>query len=301
MLKTQLRILTQCLLVLGVGALAMFLQIREGIPLWVGYVLCLAVGCAWRLWSRSKRRRSTAPEPTIAFEDGDLSPSIHEWLEAATHGLGEMAKRRISKDIGSHYFDARAAAIEEGLPTLEAELRAVKTLGNPRSARRGFRKVYLTKREEAWIKKNYSPGSSQERFAKDMAPAQAILGILALFLLAFSVLVGGGPINGIMIIIVLALMFVVLGVGTSLQYRWMRQGRTRRAKVTELLGCGFVGFAVSPAMLLTHSLDNYPFSKMGMAALPFFCAFSIVLGLRTLGKLPKELSAEERRFFKRES
>ena len=184
---------------------------------------------------------------------------------------------------------------------LEAELRAVKTLGNPRSARRGFRKVYLTKREEAWIKKIYSPGSSPERFAKDMAPAQAILGMLALFLLAFSVLVGGGPINGIMIIIVLALMFVVLGVGTSLQYRWMRQGRTRRAKVTELLGFGFVGFAVSPAILLSRSLDNYLYMQMLMAALPFYCAYLIVRVLRTLGKLPKELSAEERRFFKRES
>ena len=241
----------------------------------------------------------------MTTHDEDLHPSIRVWLDSATRGLGVMAKKRIVKDIGSHYFDARAAAIEEGLPALDAELRAIKTLGNPRSARRGFREVYLTKREETWIRKIYSPGTTRKRSAEDMAPIPLLSGMLlcGMFLLgstAFEFLVKGESISGFSV--TLYLMFVVAGACTWLQYRWMHRGWARRAKATELLGLGILGFIVFPVMIvLSRSSDNFQWILTALASTSAFCAFAIVLGVRTLGKLPKELSAEERRFFERES
>ena len=299
MRETVLRILKFFLFVFVYAVLGVPLMISAGIPIWAYILILPPAFFAWDLWSDRKRRRARASELLRATEHENLCPQMGEWLDSATRGLGVMAKTRIAKDIASHFFDARAAALEEGLPAPEAELRAIKTLGNPRSAHRGFRKVYLTKREEAWIRKIYCPGTTRERLAKDMAPVMVGLGILMLGLFAYGYLVDGERHAGTMMI---GLMIAILGVTTWLQYRWMQQGRPRWAKTTELIALGFVGLILVPVMLVQNiDLDTSLFYKMAIAPIPFFSACLIVLGVRTLLKLPKELSAEERRFFKRES
>ena len=291
MRETVLRVLKHFFFIFSLLLLGIVLMFSKGIPIWAYFLVIMVAYNAWYLWSQRKRRRDRANELTQALEHEDLSPSMHEWLDSATRGLGVIAKKRIAKDIGSHYFDTRAAAVEEGLPAPEAELRAIKTLGNPRSARRGFRKVYLTKREETWIRKIYSPSTTHERRAQDMAPVQVAIGILILGLVARGYLVGGERPLGFLMMI--GLLSIVIGATTWLQYRWMQQGRPRRAKVTELLALAFVAFILVPVMLVQSSdSDTSLFYKMAIAPMPFFSAYFIVLGVRTLAKLPKELSAE---------
>lgn len=304
MRETVLRILKFFLFVFVYAVLGVPLMTIAGIPNWAYFLIIPPAFFAWDLWSDRKRRRARASELLRATEHENLCPQMGEWLDSATRGLGVMAKTRIAKDIASHFFDARAAALEEGLPAPEAELRAIKTLGNPRSARRGFRKVYLTKREEAWIRKIYCPGTTRERLAKDMAPVLVVIGILIpVGLFAYGYLVYGERHEGMMMFVLLfGLLFVVGGVNTLLLDRWMQQGRPRRAKVTELIILGFVGLILVPVMLVQSiDLDTSQFYKMALAPIPFFFVCYIVLGVRTLRKLPKDLSAEERRFFKRES
>lgn len=69
------------------------------------------------------------------------------WLDVATAGLSDQACARVLEEIGAHFEDAVAAAMQRGLDEGEAAQRAVKALGSPRRARRRLRRTYLTRNQ----------------------------------------------------------------------------------------------------------------------------------------------------------
>ena len=69
---------------------------------------------------------------------------LNDWLRVATAGLSDDSRARIRDEIGDHFYDAIEEGLGAGLPTEAAAERAVESLGNPRTARRAFRRTYLT-------------------------------------------------------------------------------------------------------------------------------------------------------------
>ena len=63
---------------------------------------------------------------------------LDDWLERATNGLCAEAADRVREEIESHYAESVASLIENGARPGAAELEAIKQLGSPYKARRGF-------------------------------------------------------------------------------------------------------------------------------------------------------------------
>ncbi len=74
------------------------------------------------------------------------------WIVLATDGLVAPARERIKQEIEAHYADAVARHVTGGLPRAMAEARALDELGDIDVAAKGFRKRYLTEKEEAWLR-----------------------------------------------------------------------------------------------------------------------------------------------------
>jgi hypothetical protein len=70
--------------------------------------------------------------------------SVWNWLKIATEDLCNHSKSRIALEIESHYNEAVSEYLAEGRPKRGAELLALEQLGNPKKARKSFRKKHLT-------------------------------------------------------------------------------------------------------------------------------------------------------------
>jgi hypothetical protein len=81
---------------------------------------------------------------------------LEGWLEIATEGLAGPARRRIRREIESHFSEAVSSHVEAGLAESTAQTTALNELGNPQDAARRFRKYYLTEAEsnrlEWWVR-----------------------------------------------------------------------------------------------------------------------------------------------------
>jgi hypothetical protein len=85
------------------------------------------------------------------------SKNLDEWLKIATGEVwaGELAgpaKERIKLEIKSHFEDAVAAHLAEGLTEAEAQARALADLGDAHAARKRFRKTHLMEWEANSLK-----------------------------------------------------------------------------------------------------------------------------------------------------
>jgi len=69
---------------------------------------------------------------------------LSRWLSIATKGLSDESKARVHEEVTAHFHDAIDERIRAGLAEDIAAEQAVEGLGNPRRARRGFRRTYLT-------------------------------------------------------------------------------------------------------------------------------------------------------------
>jgi len=83
---------------------------------------------------------------------GKRPPStVEEWLAIATRGLCDDARERISAEIRQHISvaanDCRGRAAHDTDTLTQTERDMVASLGDPREARREFRKTHLTKNE----------------------------------------------------------------------------------------------------------------------------------------------------------
>lgn len=72
---------------------------------------------------------------------------IQTWLDIACIELCDDAKVTISSEINAHYTDAYESATALGLAPRDAAHHALRSLGDPYMARKGFRKVHLTSDE----------------------------------------------------------------------------------------------------------------------------------------------------------
>jgi hypothetical protein len=71
---------------------------------------------------------------------------LDDWIERATKGLAPEAVERVREEIHEHYDESVAALTEAGLSRGAAELEAIKRLGSPYKARRGYLRAYPTRR-----------------------------------------------------------------------------------------------------------------------------------------------------------
>lgn len=77
--------------------------------------------------------------------------SLYSWLSAATRGLCEDAKARITAEIKAHVQEGLARFQQEDVPEDVAYFKAVAELGNPRKSRREFKRIHLTEREARYL------------------------------------------------------------------------------------------------------------------------------------------------------
>jgi hypothetical protein len=88
------------------------------------------------------------PAPVADFADLEAEHAqLCEWLRAATKGLVASAKERIRMEIETHYTEAVAAHVADGLSETDAKMAAVAKLGDARAAAKRFRKEHLTAEE----------------------------------------------------------------------------------------------------------------------------------------------------------
>ena len=73
------------------------------------------------------------------------------WLHTATSALCDQARTRIAVEVRAHYADLVEAHLAEGMPLLDARLKALEDLGDGKVAARRFRKQHLTKNDEKSI------------------------------------------------------------------------------------------------------------------------------------------------------
>ena len=85
-------------------------------------------------------------------EPTDARHELAAWVVLATPGLVTPARERIQQEIEAHYADAVARHLAAGAPPAAAEARALDELGDLHAAAKGFRKRYLTEKEETWLR-----------------------------------------------------------------------------------------------------------------------------------------------------
>ena len=71
--------------------------------------------------------------------------NLYAWLKVATKGLSDDSRARIRDEITDHFQQALDDGMRAGLSEDDAAQRAVEGLGSPKSARRAFRRTYLTR------------------------------------------------------------------------------------------------------------------------------------------------------------
>lgn len=80
-----------------------------------------------------------------------------DWLAVATEGLCDEAQRRIRAEIMDHYAEVMEGLRAGGVAEDDSRHEALASLGDPRVARRAFRRTYLTTREAEVLKGLRSP------------------------------------------------------------------------------------------------------------------------------------------------
>lgn len=79
------------------------------------------------------------------------------WVQIATAGLCDEARRAIECEIMAHYEQALAEmSLHDVAPRVAVES-SLQSLGDPVRARKGFRRVHLTALERRWLSPNFTP------------------------------------------------------------------------------------------------------------------------------------------------
>ncbi len=93
---------------------------------------------------------------------------LSQWIRIATDGLSDESQRRVLEEITAHFHDAVEDGMSRGQTEEAASEEAVKNLGNPRAARRAFRRTYLTR--------------YQDRIVRDLIAPRKIIWLLRIYL-----------------------------------------------------------------------------------------------------------------------
>ena len=81
---------------------------------------------------------------------------LDDWIGRATKGLCAEAAERVREEIESHYAESVASLMEHGAQPGAAELEAIKRLGSPYKARRGYLAAYPTVGEMQQFKRSFA-------------------------------------------------------------------------------------------------------------------------------------------------
>jgi hypothetical protein len=73
--------------------------------------------------------------------------ALETWLKEATQGLAAESAAKVRREIGEHYEAAREATVAGGSSAADAELLALRSLGDARTANCQYRQVLLTSAE----------------------------------------------------------------------------------------------------------------------------------------------------------
>ena len=80
-------------------------------------------------------------------------PALERWLEVATKNLAEEGKTRVRAEIETHFEELAADSDAAGKSFDESGREAILSLGDPKRAHTGFKKVFLTEKEVAQLQK----------------------------------------------------------------------------------------------------------------------------------------------------
>lgn len=215
-----------------------------------------------------------------------LPAPLQDWLAVATRGLGEDSRRRIAQEVSAHYGDALTELESVGTP--DAERQALASLGDPGSARRGFRRAYLSARQEAWI---HQVEKHEQNSLWRVRPAFIVVcGVIMLMTLAYEHWYENEGVSPYQVLVGFG--FVTTGMIEILVRDRIRVGRLRRAKILEIALIVVLGVGFFPAMMV--------FASPGLPALWWTGMIVMIVGslvwagleVRTIRKLPQHLEDE---------
>ncbi len=154
------------------------------------------------------------------------SRGLQSWLDAATDGLCDAAKERISDEIRGHYAEAKAAEMARGRCEDEAHRIALAALGDAKRARKAFRRTYLTEKEAKTLARVANPSE----LMKDLRRLMKLVVLFLLFHLGWLVYEGTqeGAVNDWLLVVstasVLVCNLILLWICPGLveQRRWRR-------------------------------------------------------------------------------
>lgn len=179
--------------------------------------------------------------------------SVDRWLEIATKGLCAQAKERIRAEIQSHYDDAVAESMEQGLSAAEAHAAAVAGLGNPRRSRRAFRHSYLTERQARYVQQLGTPDRKRLR--------------LPLFLVAlFVLMLAFGGCRPVAVLGMACFLSFCATVSFIVLPHWMCSGRVRRALAISMIW-QFVTLPVFVWLFFVVGFPKTAFRAVGISPL----------------------------------
>jgi len=235
-----LKLIAMTVLALMLGGVLLVIASR-GVSLALVFIGIFVAGVLFRMvWAKMK-----PVSPAVAAFESIRPLELRVWLHDATRGLGALSRLRIAEEVAAHYDEALESARADGAP--DAEAAAVASLGNPDAARRGFRRVYFSSREEKWIR---GFGACNLNTVVRLLPALFfVLGSIQLLALGFTAFVEGEPVAPTLVI--LGAMFVTMGICETIKRRWARRGRLRRAKWVDVFFMAVAVLWILPLMLAT--------------------------------------------------
>lgn len=86
-----------------------------------------------------------------------LPKPLRDWLTVATDGLGRIGITRVVEEISAHYYAGLKQLADEAVSPLDASNATIQSFGCAKKARKRFRRMYLTRREERRIRNAIAP------------------------------------------------------------------------------------------------------------------------------------------------
>ncbi len=161
-----------------------------------------------------------------------LNEEVSFWIMTATQGICRSDKERIQKEIGEHYSETIQENLDAGMTYLQAQKAALFALGNPKKARKYFRRMFITEKE----------AKSLVRFMSRNRVYCFPIGFFLIFMALSALLLSSGIIHhrmtphSIGMIALIWTGFLVLFIQEKLVPHLLRQGKSFRAVAWEALG-----------------------------------------------------------------
>lgn len=277
------KLIAMTALAMMLGGVLLLIASR-GISLALMFAAIALGGILFRMvWAKMK-----PASPAVAAFESIEPVELRVWLHDATRGLGALSRLRIAEEVAAHYDEALESARADGAP--DAEAAAVASLGNPDAARRGFRRVYFSAREEKWIR---GFGACNPNTLVRLLPALfLILGSIQMLALGFTAFVVEDPVAPALVMI--GGMFVTMGICETVKRHWARRGRLRRAKWVDVFFSAFVTLGLLPLIFATSIRQNW---WLTYAAILLPLLFVLYIEARAATKLPAQATKDFRRDF----